>query len=32
MIFDHTIYCVDIYVKHQKNVDFIGFLLKLENN
>jgi len=26
MIFDHTIYCVDIYVKHQKNVDFIGFL------
>jgi len=26
MIFEHTIYCVDIYVKHQKNVDFIGFL------
>ena len=25
-IFDHTIYCVDIYVKHQKIVDFIGFL------
>jgi len=26
MIFGHTIYCVDIYVKHQKNVDFIRFL------
>jgi len=26
MIFGHTIYCVDIYVKHQKYVDFIGFL------
>ena len=25
-----TIYCVDIYVKHQIIIDFIGFLFRLE--
>ena len=25
----HTIYCVDIYVKHQIIIDFIGFLFRL---
>ena len=26
----HTIYCVDIYVKHQIIIDFIGFLFRLD--
>ena len=30
MLFKHTIYCVDIYVKHQIIIDFIGFLFRLE--
>ena len=30
MLFKPTIYSVDIYVKHQINIDFIGFLFRLE--
>ena len=29
ILFKHTRYCVDIYVKHQIIIDFIGFLFRL---